>query len=40
MDKPGVSAELKAVLKQVSAYENVPRKKAKFEVGTCDKCMI
>ncbi|KAM9860360.1 cell growth-regulating nucleolar protein [Aulostomus maculatus] len=31
MDKPGVSAKLKEVLKQVSAYDNVPRKKAKFE---------
>uniref|UniRef100_A0A3Q2YCL1 Cell growth-regulating nucleolar protein n=1 Tax=Hippocampus comes TaxID=109280 RepID=A0A3Q2YCL1_HIPCM len=31
MNKPGVSAQLKAVLKQVSAYDNVPRKKAKFE---------
>lgn len=32
MNKPGVSAKLKEVLKQVSAYDNVPRKKAKFEV--------
>ncbi|XP_051933117.1 cell growth-regulating nucleolar protein isoform X2 [Hippocampus zosterae] len=31
MNKPGVSAQLKAVLKQVSTYDNVPRKKAKFE---------
>ncbi|XP_057701459.1 transmembrane protein 128 isoform X1 [Corythoichthys intestinalis] len=31
MNKPGVSAKLKDVLKQVSAYDNVPRKKAKFE---------
>ncbi|XP_037107433.1 cell growth-regulating nucleolar protein [Syngnathus acus] len=31
MNKPGVSANLKAVLKQVCANDNVPRKKAKFE---------
>ncbi|XP_029005824.1 cell growth-regulating nucleolar protein [Betta splendens] len=31
MSKPGVSTKLKDVLKQVSAYENVPRKKAKFQ---------
>eukprot|EP00064_Thunnus_orientalis_P009246 superscaffoldBa00001161_g9269 len=31
MNKPGVSAKLKDVLKQVSAYDNVPRKKAKFQ---------
>uniref|UniRef100_A0A3Q3WNE5 Cell growth-regulating nucleolar protein n=1 Tax=Mola mola TaxID=94237 RepID=A0A3Q3WNE5_MOLML len=31
MDKPGVSAKLKDVLKQVSTYDNVPRKKAKFQ---------
>ncbi|XP_019942515.1 cell growth-regulating nucleolar protein [Paralichthys olivaceus] len=31
MDKPGVSAKLKDVLKQVSMYDNVPRKKAKFQ---------
>lgn len=33
MNKPGVSAKLKDVLKQVSGYDNVPRKKAKFQVG-------
>ncbi|XP_040015332.1 cell growth-regulating nucleolar protein [Xiphias gladius] len=31
MNKPGVSAKLKDVLIQVSAYDNVPRKKAKFQ---------
>ncbi|KAF1391323.1 hypothetical protein PFLUV_G00040930 [Perca fluviatilis] len=31
MDKPGVSAKLKDVLQQVSSYDNVPRKKAKFQ---------
>ncbi|XP_031705232.1 cell growth-regulating nucleolar protein [Anarrhichthys ocellatus] len=31
MNKPGVSAKLKGVLQQVSAYDNVPRKKAKFQ---------
>ncbi|XP_020503626.2 cell growth-regulating nucleolar protein [Labrus bergylta] len=31
MNKPGVSAKLKDVLRQVSAYDNVPRKKAKFQ---------
>lgn len=33
MSKPGVSAKLKDVLTQVSGYENVPRKKAKFQVS-------
>ena len=33
MNKPGVSAKLKDVLRQVSLYDNVPRKKAKFQVG-------
>lgn len=33
MNKPGVSAKLKDVLQQVSSYDNVPRKKAKFQVG-------
>lgn len=33
MNKPGVSAKLKDVLRQVSSYDNVPRKKAKFQVG-------
>lgn len=33
MNKPGVSAKLKEVLSKVSAYDNVPRKKAKFQVG-------
>lgn len=33
MNKPGVSAKLKEVLGKVSAYDNVPRKKAKFQVG-------
>lgn len=33
MNKPGVSAKLKDVLKQLSNYDNVPRKKAKFQVG-------
>ncbi|KAM4740853.1 cell growth-regulating nucleolar protein [Anableps anableps] len=31
MSKPGVSAKLRDVLNQVSGYENVPRKKAKFQ---------
>ncbi|KAI3370346.1 hypothetical protein L3Q82_025116 [Scortum barcoo] len=31
MNKPGVSAKLKDVLQQVSGYDNVPRKKAKFQ---------
>lgn len=31
MSKPGVSAKLRDVLTQVSGYENVPRKKAKFQ---------
>ncbi|XP_074530673.1 cell growth-regulating nucleolar protein isoform X2 [Halichoeres trimaculatus] len=31
MNKPGVSAKLKDVLRQVSGYDNVPRKKAKFQ---------
>ncbi|XP_028261327.1 cell growth-regulating nucleolar protein [Parambassis ranga] len=31
MNKPGVSAKLRDVLRQVSAYDNVPRKKAKFQ---------
>ncbi|XP_070815571.1 cell growth-regulating nucleolar protein [Chaetodon trifascialis] len=31
MNKPGVSAKLKDVLRQVSMYDNVPRKKAKFQ---------
>ncbi|XP_026162986.1 cell growth-regulating nucleolar protein [Mastacembelus armatus] len=31
MSKPGVSAKLKDVLRQVSSYDNVPRKKAKFQ---------
>ncbi|KAM3622499.1 uncharacterized protein V6R79_025842 [Siganus canaliculatus] len=31
MNKPGVSAKLKNVLQQVTAYDNVPRKKAKFQ---------
>lgn len=39
MNKPGVSARLKEVLKHVSAYDNVPRKKAKFEVGV-DECSV
>uniref|UniRef100_A0A8C6Q0D3 Ly1 antibody reactive homolog (mouse) n=1 Tax=Nothobranchius furzeri TaxID=105023 RepID=A0A8C6Q0D3_NOTFU len=34
MSKPGISAKLKDVLRQVSTYDNVPRKKAKFQVGT------
>lgn len=33
MNKPGVSAKLKEVLGKVSTYDNVPRKKAKFQVG-------
>lgn len=33
MNKPGVSAKLKDVLSKVSTYDNVPRKKAKFQVG-------
>ncbi|XP_072550546.1 cell growth-regulating nucleolar protein [Salminus brasiliensis] len=31
MNKPGVSSRLKEVLNQVSSYDNVPRKKAKFQ---------
>ncbi|NP_001297928.1 cell growth-regulating nucleolar protein [Esox lucius] len=31
MNKPGISANLKGVLYQVSSYDNVPRKKAKFQ---------
>ncbi|XP_077430069.1 cell growth-regulating nucleolar protein [Vanacampus margaritifer] len=31
MNKPGISAKLKQVLQQLSAFDNVPRKKAKFE---------
>ncbi|XP_018590862.2 cell growth-regulating nucleolar protein [Scleropages formosus] len=31
MNKPGIGAKLKDVLKQVSSYDNVPRKKAKFQ---------
>ncbi|CAG5983491.1 unnamed protein product [Menidia menidia] len=31
MNKPGVSPKLKDVLRQVSTYDNVPRKKAKFQ---------
>lgn len=31
MNKPGVSPNLKSVLKQVSTYDNVPRKKSKFQ---------
>ncbi|KAF7649945.1 hypothetical protein LDENG_00133760 [Lucifuga dentata] len=31
MNKPGVSAKLRDVLNQVSLYDNVPRKKAKFQ---------
>ncbi|XP_068598902.1 cell growth-regulating nucleolar protein [Brachionichthys hirsutus] len=31
MNKPGISRKLKDVLSQVSGYENVPRKKAKFQ---------
>ncbi|XP_029947969.1 cell growth-regulating nucleolar protein [Salarias fasciatus] len=31
MNKPGVSAKLKDVLRQISTYDNVPRKKAKFQ---------
>lgn len=38
MNKPGVSAKLKDVLIQVSAYDNVPRKKAKFQVGVSSNC--
>lgn len=33
MNKPGVSAKLRDVLQQVSTYDNVPRKKAKFQVS-------
>ena len=32
MNKPGVSAKLKEVLSKFSTFENVPRKKAKFQV--------
>lgn len=31
INKPGVSAKLKGVLQQVGSYDNVPRKKAKFQ---------
>ncbi|KAG9345444.1 hypothetical protein JZ751_008588 [Albula glossodonta] len=31
MNKPGISPKLKDVLNQVSSYDNVPRKKAKFQ---------
>ncbi|KAJ7999670.1 hypothetical protein DPEC_G00196820 [Dallia pectoralis] len=31
MNKPGINAQLKGVLQQVSSYDNVPRKKAKFQ---------
>ncbi|CAN9512456.1 unnamed protein product [Ophioblennius macclurei] len=31
MNKPGVNAKLKDVLRQISTYDNVPRKKAKFQ---------
>uniref|UniRef100_A0A3Q0R2H8 Cell growth-regulating nucleolar protein n=1 Tax=Amphilophus citrinellus TaxID=61819 RepID=A0A3Q0R2H8_AMPCI len=31
MNKPGVSAKLRDVLQQLSTYDNVPRKKAKFQ---------
>ncbi|XP_048827718.1 cell growth-regulating nucleolar protein [Brienomyrus brachyistius] len=31
MNKPGINPKLKDVLNQVSSYENVPRKKAKFQ---------
>lgn len=31
MNKPGVGAKLRDVLQQVSTYDNVPRKKAKFQ---------
>lgn len=31
MNKPGVNPKLRDVLKQVSSYDNVPRKKAKFQ---------
>ncbi|XP_047439984.1 cell growth-regulating nucleolar protein [Mugil cephalus] len=31
MNKPGVSPKLRDVLRQVSSYDNVPRKKAKFQ---------
>ena len=33
MNKPGVSPKMKDILSQVSSYDNVPRKKAKFQVG-------
>ena len=33
MNKPGVSSKMKDILGQVSSYDNVPRKKAKFQVG-------
>ncbi|KAJ8262567.1 hypothetical protein GJAV_G00167870 [Gymnothorax javanicus] len=31
MNKPGISPKLKDILSQVSSYDNVPRKKAKFQ---------
>ncbi|CAL8336466.1 unnamed protein product [Merluccius merluccius] len=31
MNKPGVSQKMKDILRQVSTYDNVPRKKAKFQ---------
>lgn len=39
MNKPGVSAKLKDVLRQVSTYDNVPRKKAKFQVSVFLYCI-
>lgn len=33
MNKPGITTKLKEVLSKVSTYDNVPRKKAKFQVG-------
>ncbi|XP_060757245.1 cell growth-regulating nucleolar protein isoform X2 [Neoarius graeffei] len=31
LEKPGASARLRSVLQQISTYDNVPRKKAKFQ---------
>ncbi|XP_053560118.1 cell growth-regulating nucleolar protein [Bombina bombina] len=31
MEKPGISAKIKSILNQISSYDNVPRKKAKFQ---------
>ncbi|KAJ3601878.1 hypothetical protein NHX12_029640 [Muraenolepis orangiensis] len=37
MDKPGVSQKMKDILGQVTAYDNIPRKKAKFQGAEAPK---